>query len=160
MGEQPAAPQDAGQPQPVFSIDKLYVKDLSLEIPNAPQVFLERESPQVDLQIHNDASQLSDGVFHAVLTATVTAKVKDKTMFLIEVAQAGIFQIRNFPAQDMELVLAVACPNVLLPYLREVVSDACLRAGFPPVILAPMNFEALYYQRKQQEAAAPAVGQA
>ena len=138
--------------QPVFTIDKLYVKDLSVEIPNAPQIFLEREQPQVDLQIQNGAAQISDGgVFEAFLTATVTAKIGDKTMFLIEATQAGIFQIRNLGKEDMDVVLGVGCPNILYPYLREVVSDCATRAGFMPVVLAPMNFEALYMQRAQQQ---------
>jgi preprotein translocase subunit SecB len=140
--------------QPVFTIDKLYVKDLSVEIPNAPQIFLEREQPKVDLQIQNGANQISDGVYEAFLTATITAKIGEKTMFLIEVTQAGIFQIRNLGKEDMEVVMGVGCPNILYPYLREVVSDAATRAGFMPVVLAPMNFEALYVQRMQQAQAA------
>lgn len=137
--------------QPVFTIDKLYVKDLSVEIPNAPQIFLEREQPKVDLQIQNGANAIGEGVYEASLTATITAKVGEKTMFLIEVTQAGIFQIRNLGKEDMEVVLGVGCPNILYPYLREVVSDAATRAGFMPVVLAPMNFEALYVQRMQQQ---------
>ena len=120
--------------QPVFTIDKLYVKDLSLEIPNAPQIFLEREQPKVDLQIQNAAKQISDGVFEASLTATVTAKIGDKTMFLIEATQAGIFQIRNLGKEDMDMVLGVGCLNILYPYSREVVSDCATRAGFMPVV--------------------------
>ena len=149
------------QPQLVFSIDRLYVKDISLEIPNAPQIFLERETPQVDVQIHNEAVTVNEGVYQVVLTATVTAKVKDKTMFLTEVGQAGIFQVRNIAKEELDMVLSIACPNILLPYLREAVSNTVMRAGFPPVVLAPMNFESLYMQRKQQEAAqAPAQPQA
>jgi len=136
--------------QPVFTIDKLYVKDLSVEIPNAPQIFLEREQPKVDLQIQNGATQIGEGVYEAFLTATVTSKIGEKTMFLIEVTQAGIFQIRNLSKEDMEVVLGVGCPNILYPYLREAVSDSATRAGFMPVVLAPMNFEALYMQRMQQ----------
>lgn len=149
--------------QPVFSIDKLYVKDLSVEIPNAPQIYFEREQPKVDLQIQNSANVIdqAQGVFEVVLTATITAKIGEKSMFLVEVSQAGLFQIRNLPQQDMDVVLGVGCPNILYPYLREVVSDAVTRAGFMPVVLAPMNFEALYMQRLQQaqEAAQGAVGQ-
>ena len=136
--------------QPVFTIDKLYVKDLSVEIPNAPQIFLEREQPKVDLQIQNGASQIGEGVYEAFLTATVTSKIGEKTMFLIEITQAGIFQIRNLSQEDMNVVLGVGCPNILYPYLREAVSDSATRAGFMPVVLAPMNFEALYVQRMQQ----------
>ncbi len=140
------------QNQPVFSIEKLYVKDISLEIPNAPQVFLEREAPQVDIQLHHESMKVDDGVYQTLLTVTVTAKAKDKTLFLVEVGQAGIFVIRNVPDADMTPVLAIACPNILFPYLREVVSDLVSRAGFPPVVLAPVNFEALYQAQMQAQA--------
>jgi preprotein translocase subunit SecB len=133
---------------PVFSIEKVYVKDLSLEIPNAPQVFLEREAPQVDIQLHHNSANVEDGVYQTTLTVTVTAKVKDKTMFLVEAAQAGIFVVRNLPAQDLDAVLGIACPNILFPYVREVVSDTVTRAGFPPVVLAPVHFEAIYQQQR------------
>jgi len=133
---------------PVFSIEKVYVKDLSLEIPNAPQVFLEREAPQVDIQLHHNSSNVEEGVYQTTLTVTVTAKVKDKTLFLVEAAQAGIFVVRNLPAQDLEAVLGIACPNILFPYVREVISDVVTRAGFPPVVLAPVNFEAIYQQQR------------
>ncbi len=148
---------EAAQPntQPIFNIEKLYVKDLSLEIPNAPAIFLERENPQIDLQLQTKAASLEDGVFDVTVTVTVTAKLpeKDKVLFLIEAKQAGIFQIRNIPAAEMETVLAAVCPNILYPYLREVVSDVAVRAGFAPVILNPVNFEAIYQQQKQQNQA-------
>src|SRR5688572_26374963 len=138
--------------QPVFSIEKLYVKDLSLEIPSAPQAFLERETPSVDIQLHHNSNLVEDGLFQTVLTVTVTAKIGDKTLFLVEVAQAGLFTLRNIPQQDMDAVLGIACPNILFPYVREVVSDIVVRAGFPPVVLNPVNFEALY--QSQRDAAA------
>ncbi|MBA2350350.1 MAG: protein-export chaperone SecB [Burkholderiales bacterium] len=138
--------------QPVFAIEKVYVKDLSLEIPNAPQVFLEREGPQIDVQLHTQGNPVGDGVFEVVLTVTITAKLKEKSMFLVEVAQAGIFQLRNVPQENIEQLLGVACPNILFPYVRETISDIVTRAGFPPVILNPMNFETLYAQRKQESA--------
>ncbi|MBI3140329.1 MAG: protein-export chaperone SecB [Rhodocyclales bacterium] len=141
--------------QPVFSIEKIYVKDLSLEIPHAPQVFLEREQPQVEIGLHSEANGLDEGVFEVVLTVTVTAKVGEKTLFLVEAAQAGIFQVRNVPGEEVEPVLAIACPNILFPYVRETVSDTVNRAGFPPVLLAPVNFEAIYRSRTQQPAEAP-----
>jgi preprotein translocase subunit SecB len=144
---------EPAQDQPVFSIEKLYVKDLSLEIPNAPQIFLEREAPQVDVQIQTQGKAVQEGIYHVVLSITVTANLGERTVFLVEVAQAGIFQIRNVPESDLESVLGIACPNILFPYAREVVSDAVTRAGFPPVVLNPINFEALYQQRQQQEAA-------
>src|SRR5664279_1288283 len=123
--------------QPVFNIEKLYVKDMSLEVPNAPAIFLERENPQIDLQLNTQAAPVEEGVFEVVVTVTVTAKLqeKDKVLFLIEAKQAGIFQIRNIPVEEMETVLAVVCPNILYPYLREVVSDLSVRGGFAPVVL-------------------------
>lgn len=138
--------------QPIFNIEKLYVKDLSLEIPNAPGIFLERENPQIDLQLNTQAAVIEEGIFDVTVTVTVTAKLpgKDKVMFLIEAKQAGIFQIRNIPAEEMEAVLAAACPNILYPYLREVVSDVAVRGGFAPVLLNPVNFDVLYQQQKQQ----------
>ena len=139
--------------QPVFSIEKVYVKDLSVEIPNAPQVFLEREAPSVDIQLHHNSTSIEDGVYETVLTVTVTAKANEKTMFLVEVAQAGIFVARNIPGQELEQVLGIACPNILFPYVREVVSDTVVRAGFPPVILSPVNFEAIYQSQRQPGAA-------
>lgn len=148
------------QQQPVFGIEKIYLKDMSLEIPAAPQVFLEQEAPQIDVNIHNQAQGFADeGLYEVVLTVTVTAKVKEKTAFLVEVAQAGIFQIRNLSREDLDAVLGIMCPNTLLPYAREVISGTISRAGFPPVVLQHMNFEAIYHQRlqqMQQEAAAAA----
>jgi preprotein translocase subunit SecB len=137
--------------QPMIGMDKIYVKDLSLEIPHAPQIFLERENPQVDLQLHTQAATLSEGVFEVVVMSTVTAKIGEKVMFLIEARQAGIFQIRNVSTDNLEPILAVTCPNILFPYLREVVSDVSVRAGFAPVLLNPINFEALYLQQKQHQ---------
>jgi len=148
---------DAAQQQPLFGIEKLYVKDLSLEIPHAPEVFLSGEQPQVDVQLHNEGGAIGDGLYQVVLTVTVTAKTGEKTMFLVEAAQAGIFQIRNVPDSDLEPLLATACPNILFPYVREVVSDVVARAGFPPVYLAPVNFDAIYMQRMQQGQAAPKI---
>ncbi len=139
--------------QPVFSIEKIYVKDLSLEVPNAPQVFLEREQPSIEVGLQSEANGLGDGVFEVVLTVTVTAKQGEKTHFLVEAAQAGIFQIRNVPDEEIEPVLAIACPNILFPYARESISGTINRAGFPPVLLAPVNFEAIYRQRLEQQQA-------
>jgi preprotein translocase subunit SecB len=153
------AMSEAQNDQPVFSIEKIYVKDLSLEIPNAPQVFLERETPQVDIQLHHNSSTVDEGIYQTTLTVTVTAKVGEKTLFLVEASQAGIFVARNIPAQEMDAVLGIACPNILFPYVREVISDTVVRAGFPPVVLSPVNFEAIY-QAQQQQAQQPAAGSA
>ena len=150
---------DAAQnTQPVFSIEKVYVKDLSLEIPNAPGIFLERDQPQVDIQLHHNSTGVEEGVYETTLTVTVTAKTKDKTMFLVEAAQAGIFVARNIPAAELEAVLAIACPNILFPYVRETISDVVVRAGFPPVLLAPVNFEAIYQQQRAPQAAPEQAG--
>lgn len=142
--------------QPLFNMEKIYVKDISLEIPHAPQIFLERENPQIDVQLATQAAAIEDGVFEVTVTSTVTAKVGEKVMFLIEAKQAGIFQVRNIPLAEMEPILAVMCPNILFPYLREVVSDVAVRGGFAPVLLNPINFDVLYQQQKQQQAQAAA----
>lgn len=150
MSETSAAPEQAQQA--IFNIEKLYVKDLSLEIPHAPGIFLERENPQIDMQLHTNATPIEDGVYEVAVTVTVTAKLaeKDKVVFLVEAKQAGIFQVRNIPQGEIEPVLAVMCPNILYPYVREVVSDVVTRAGFAPVLLSPINFDVLYQQQKQQ----------
>ncbi|WP_150427222.1 protein-export chaperone SecB [Dechloromonas sp. CZR5] len=136
--------------QPVFGIEKLYVKDLSLEVPNAPEIFLERDQPQIEIQLNTSGRGVGEGVFEVVLTVTVTAKMGEKTVFLVEVGQAGIFRIQNVPEEQLEPLIAVACPNILFPYAREAVSDAVSRAGFQPIVLQPVNFESMYMQRLQQ----------
>lgn len=140
------------QNAPVFTVEKLYVRDLSVEVPNAPAIFLEREAPAIEVQLHTEGKGVGEAVFEVLLTVTVTAKLEDKVVFLIEVGQAGIFQIRNVPDESLEPLLAVACPNLLFPYAREAVSDATTRAGFSPVVLQPVNFESLYMARQQQAA--------
>jgi preprotein translocase subunit SecB len=144
--------------QPVFTIEKLYVKDLSLEVPNGPRIFLERENPEVSIQLRTEGNAVDTGVYEVVVAVTVSAKLPgDKTLFLVEVSQAGIFQIRNVPQDDLEPIMMIGCANILYPYAREAVSDAVGRAGFQPVMLAPVNFEALFQARKQEQAnAAPA----
>ena len=137
--------------QPVFSIEKIYVRDLSLEVPNAPQVFMSNEAPQLDVQLSQGVQSVDGALFEVTLKVTVTAKAGDKTAFLVEVAQAGIFQIRNVPQAELDPILGMVCPNVLFPYARETVSDTVNRAGFPPVLLAPVNFEALYQQRMAEQ---------
>jgi preprotein translocase subunit SecB len=135
---------------PAFSIDKIYVKDLSLEIPHAPGIFLERDNLQVDVQLHTQAGSIQDNVYEVVVMATVTARIGEKVMFLIETKQAGIFHISNVPTEELELILAVMCPNILFPYLRAEISDISVRGGFAPVLLTPFNFEELYQQQKHQ----------
>lgn len=148
MAEEQAVNQEQ---QPSFGIEKIYVKDLSLEIPNAPQIFTERSSPQVGIELGNSVNKLEDGIYEVVTTVTVTSTLGEKTVFLVEVAQAGIFQVRNVPEENLEVILSVTCPNILFPYVRETVSDLVVRAGFPPVLLNPINFEALYAQQKLQQ---------
>jgi preprotein translocase subunit SecB len=148
MSEQPQAPQA------MFQIEKIYVKDVSLEIPNAPQIFTQQAQPQLEVRIDTGAAPFADNYFEAFVSATVTAKVGDKTLFLAEAVQAGIFQLRNVSNDDLRPLLGIACPTILFPYLRETISDLVIRGGFPPVLLAPVSFEALYMQRVQQEQAA------
>ena len=139
--------------QPVFSIEKLYVKDMSLEVPNAPQVFLEQGEPEVDMRVSTESAKLEEGFHEVTVTVTVTAKLdNERVMFLNEVSQSGIFRLENIPEDDVKLLLAVACPNILFPYARETVSSTITRAGFPPVLLAPINFEAMYQQAQEGNA--------
>jgi len=144
--------------QPVFNIEKLYIKDLSVEVPNAPSVFMEREAPQIDVNMSTESRALGNDVYNTSITVTITAKIADKTMFLIECTQGGIFRIQNVPQDQLPMVLGIGCPNIVFPYLRESVSDVVIRAGFPPLLLNPVNFEALFAQQQaaQQQQAAPA----
>ena len=148
---------DASQAQPVFQIEKVYVKDLSLEVPNAPQVFMQAESPQLEVQVRNEAAQCAESMFEVVVTVTVTARAGEKTVFLAEVAQAGIFSVRGVPAGDLDPLLGIGCPTILYPYAREAISDLVTRAGFPVVMLAPISFEQIYMERRQQAAAEPKI---
>lgn len=143
--------------QPEFAIQRLYVKDLSLETPNCPQIFLEPWEPELHMDLGTDASLvLEEGIREVVLTVTVTVKIKTKVAFLVEVKQAGIFALKGFTEEQMGHMLGSFCPNILYPYAREVVSDAVMRAGFPQLYLAPVNFDALYEQHKQGGSIAPA----
>jgi preprotein translocase subunit SecB len=135
--------------QAVFQIEKLYVKDLSLEVPNAPEVFMQAEGPKLEVQVRNEGTQFRDGMFDVVVTVTVTARAGERTVFLAEVAQAGIFTVRGVPQADLEPLLAVACPTILYPYAREAISDLVTRAGFPTVVLQPVSFEQMYLERRQ-----------
>lgn len=140
--------------RPTFSLDKIYVKDLSLEIPHAPHIFMERDNLQIDVQLHTQAATVQENLFEVVVMATVTAKIGAKVMFLIEAKQAGIFSISNVPTAELEPILAVMCPNIIFPYLRALVSDMSVRAGFAPVLLNPINFEEIYQQQRHQTQAA------
>ncbi len=140
------------EPKPVFTIEKIYVKDLSLEVPHAPGIFLERDAPQIYVELKTQHTRGEEGMYDASVTVTVTAKVKDKVMFIVEAEQAGIFRIRHVPETELGPVLSIGCANILFPYVRETVSDAVTRGGFPTVMLNPVNFEALYQQQQQQKA--------
>lgn len=147
----------ADELQPIFHIEKLYVKDLSVEVPNAPAIFMERETPQMDVNLSTASESIGEHLYQASITVTVTAKTGDKTMFLVECAQVGIFRIQHVPDDQLPMVLGIGCPNIVFPYLRETISDVVIRAGFPPVLLNPVNFEAIYQQQLAQQAAvAPA----
>jgi preprotein translocase subunit SecB len=145
--QNPSTTDAAAQNVVQFGIDRIYVKDLSLENPGAPQSFQLTEPPQVEVGLRTRTEQVSQDVYESVLTITVTAKAGERTLFLVEAAQAGIFTIRGVPQEQLQPVIAVHCPNVLFPYVRETIADATMRAGYPPVHLAPINFEALYAQQ-------------
>lgn len=139
------------QPQgPQLAIQKIYVKDLSFEAPHTPEIFLEQTPPQVDLQMHNSAKTLDENTHEVTLTITVTVTIdvdgKDKTVYLVEVKQAGIFHLEGFNEEQLTQIGATACPNILFPYARETISDVIIRGGFPPLLLNPVNFDAVYQQ--------------
>ncbi len=145
----PAADTSA---DPVFQIQRVYLKELSLEQPNSPSVFLETEQPSLDVQLSIETLPVMDGVFEVSVTATVQTTLKEKTVFLIEAKQAAIFEIRNLAADQMSPILGIACPQIIYPYLRSNVADAITRAGFPPVHLSEINFQAMYEQQQAQMA--------
>jgi preprotein translocase subunit SecB len=140
------------QADPVFQIQRIYLKDVSLEQPNSPAILLDQSQPQVDIQLAVGSEQVAEGMFEATVLATVHTKIGDKTVFLVEAKQAGIFEIRNLPDEQMGQVLGMACPQILYPYLRGNVADVVQRAGFPPVHLAEINFQMLYQQQLEQQA--------
>jgi preprotein translocase subunit SecB len=133
---------------PVFQIQRVYMKEASLEQPNSPAILLEQEQPSVDIQLGVEAQQAADGMYEVCVSATVTTKIKDRTVFLVEVKQAGIFEIRNLPPEQMQGVMGIACPQIVYPYLRSNVADIVTRAGFPPVHMAEINFQAMYEQQQ------------
>jgi preprotein translocase subunit SecB len=135
---------------PVFSIQRMYVKDMAMEQPNAPQILMAREQPQVSVDLGLSAEGIDDGFFEVCVNATVHAIVEEKTLFRVTAKQAGIFEIRNLPDDQIEAIVGVACPQMIYPYLRSTVSDACTRGGFPPVTLAEVNFRAMFEARKAE----------
>ena len=145
---------------PVFQIQRVYLKDMSLEQPNSPSILLEQDQPTVDIQLGVEATPVADGLYEVAVTATVQTKIKDKTVFLVEAKQAGIFEIRHIPEDQMGPIMGIACPQIVYPYLRGNVADIVNRAGFPPVHLAEINFQAMYEQQQQQQQVQQPVGDA
>ena len=150
-----ATPTTDNNPTPVFQIQRVYLKEASLEQPNSPSILLVQEQPEVDIQLGVDASPVADGIYEVTVTATVHTKIGDKTVFLVEAKQAGIFEIRNLPAEQMGPVVGITCPQIVYPYLRGNVADVVSRAGFPPVHLAEINFQAMYDQQQAEAAKTP-----
>jgi preprotein translocase subunit SecB len=147
---QPAT--DSNALEPVFQIQRVYLKEVSLEQPNSPAIFLDTEQPSLDIQLSVETLPVMEGVYEVSVTATVQTVLKEKTVFLLEAKQAGIFEIRNLAAEQMGSILGIACPQIIYPYLRSNVADVITRAGFPPVHLSEINFQAMYEQQQQQQA--------
>jgi preprotein translocase subunit SecB len=141
--------------EPVFQIQRVYLKEASLEQPNSPAILAQAEQPEVDVQLAVEAQPVAEGIYEVAVTATVHTKISDKTVFLVEAKQAGIFEIRNLPAEQMNPVMGVVCPQIVFPYLRSNVADLIQRGGFPPVHLQEINFQALYEQQQAQSSPAP-----
>jgi preprotein translocase subunit SecB len=135
---------------PLFQIQRMYLKDLSLEQPNSPQVLLEQGQPQVEINLAIGSELVADAMYEVTVTATVTTKINDKTLFLVEAKQGGIFEIRNIPEEQLRQIIGIACPGIVYPYLRAIVSDVCTRAGFPPVVLSEVNFQAMFEAQQAQ----------
>ncbi len=145
-----SAPPAADAAGVVFNFDKLYIKDMSIEVPNAPHIFLEVEAPVMETSLGIGVNNFADGLYEVTVTATVTTKSNDKVVFLVEVAQAGIFELRNFPPEQLDPVIGIHCVSQVYPYLRANVADVVTRAGFAALHLPLMNFEAFYAQRMEQ----------
>lgn len=143
--------ENAAQAQGQFAIQRIYCKDISLETPNSPAIFQQQWQPEADLQLDTKADALGNGVYDVTLSITATVKVGDLVAFLVEIHQAGIFSANGIPEQQLGPMLGAFCPNILFPYAREAISDLTIRAGFPPLLLTPVNFDALYAQRMQQQ---------
>ena len=143
--------EDNAQDQPLFNIEKLYIKDLSFESPQSPGVFTQSAQPQsnVSLEVRHAVLDEENGFYEVVLYMQLQAKEDDKTWFLVELQQAGVFLIRNVPDEELPKLLEIACPNILLPYAREVIADLTGKGGFPPLLIQPVNFEGLFFQKMQ-----------
>jgi preprotein translocase subunit SecB len=146
----------ADTPDAVFQIQRVYLKEASLEQPNSPSILLEQASPSVDIQLGVEGTPIAEGMYEVAVIATVHTKIDDKTVFLVEAKQAVIFEIRNLPEEQMGAIMGIACPQIIYPYLRSNVADIIQRGGFPPVHMSEINFQAMYEQQQAQQAAAPA----
>ena len=141
--------------EPVFQIQRVYLKDVSLEQPNSPEILMQQEQPSVDIQLGVETKPVVEGIFEVTVTATVHTKIQDKTVFMVEAKQAGIFEVRNIDPEQLGSILGIACPQIVYPYLRGNVADVIQRAGFPPVHMAEINFQAMYEKQRAEQAAAP-----
>ena len=150
-----ATPNLVPETTPVFQIQRVYLKECSLEQPNSPAILLVQEQPEVDIQLAVDATPVADGIYEVTVTATVHTKIGEKTVFLVEAKQAGIFELRNLSAEQMGPIMGITCPQIVYPYLRSNVSDIVSRGGFPPVHLAEINFQAMYEQQQAEAAKTP-----
>jgi preprotein translocase subunit SecB len=157
MADEISQSNGASTAGPQLSLQKVYVKDASFEVPSAPQIFQEQGQPQIQLNLSQQVGSLADNVYEVVLTVTVTCKLAEKTAYLAEVQQAGVFGLVGFDNPNRDAVLATYCPNVLFPYVRQAVSDMIQNGGFPPFLMQPINFEALYaeQQRRRADGTAP-----
>ncbi|MBL4621859.1 MAG: protein-export chaperone SecB [Immundisolibacteraceae bacterium] len=144
MSEQPE------EKQPQFTIRKLYLKDLSFESPQAPDVFQQTTTPQIDINLSTDSTRLDETSFEVVIKITISAKGDDKPLFIVEVEQAGVFQVEGVEDEQLRFALGVTCPNILFPYARQVISEMTVSGGFPPLVMSPVNFELLYRQKMEQ----------
>ncbi len=147
MSDSNANPSASAASEPVFQIQRVYLKELSLEQPNSPAILLEQQQPAVDIKLNVETAQVVEGIFEVIVTATVQTLINEKTVFLVEARQAGIFEIRHVPDDQMGPILGIACPQIVYPYLRGNVADTIQRAGFPPVHLTEINFQAMYQQQ-------------
>ncbi|MGO3890729.1 MAG: protein-export chaperone SecB [Paenalcaligenes sp.] len=160
--ENNAAAANEQAAQPSFSLQRTYVKDLSLEMPNAPQIFLEQEAPNVEVELKVGAQRLAESIFETSVTATITTRIQGKVLYLIEATQSGIFEAANIPAEQLDPLLGIVCPTMLYPYLRATVADAITRTTLPALHLTEVNFQQMYEQRvaeAQQQAASEAQNQ-
>ena len=149
-----AAPADtAAQTGPAFTVEKIYAKDVSFEVPGAPAVFNETAQPQLQMNLSQNVQRLGESAYEVVLGITLTCKVEDKPLYLVEVKQAGVFGLAGFDAATLDGMLGTHCPNVLYPYARQLISALVQSGGFPPFLLQPINFDALYAEGLRQRAA-------